>query len=93
MMTANVFTYVDYGDIKAKVDLERCDGCAFCVDVCPFDAISLVHSTPMVRHIVIDENRCQGCGLCQGTCPKEGVHIDGFSMKELSSMIGDLLRD
>ncbi|MBV5346070.1 MAG: 4Fe-4S binding protein, partial [Rhodoferax sp.] len=28
--------------IKATVDPEFCDGCALCLDVCPFNAITLV---------------------------------------------------
>lgn len=91
-MTANVFTFKDYGEIKAKVVLDSCDGCVFCLDVCPFKAISLVSvrekdSIFIKRHIEIDNNLCQGCGLCQGTCPKFGVHVEGFSMSELQQKI------
>ncbi len=92
-MTTNVFVYKNFGKITARVDLDKCDGCAFCVNVCPYKAISLTTVRPMVRHIVINERLCRGCGMCQGTCPKEGVYIPGFSVNELSQKIGALLKD
>lgn len=92
-MTANVFAYKDLGNLKAQVDLEHCDGCAFCLNVCPFHAISLIREETKKRHIAINEKLCRGCGLCQGTCPKEGVHVQGFSMSEMSARITALLKD
>ncbi len=92
-MTANVFVYKDFGNIKAQVNLDRCDGCAFCLNVCPFKALSLVTERPMERHIVINKKLCRGCGLCQGTCPKQAVFVQGFSMDELSQKITNLLND
>ncbi len=95
-MSVNIFEYKDMGDIKAVVDLEKCDGCVFCMDICPFKAISLVtekasEKSTHDRHIVIDESLCQGCGLCQGTCPKDSVHVQGFSTEEISQKIAHLL--
>ncbi|PID77629.1 MAG: (4Fe-4S)-binding protein [Deltaproteobacteria bacterium] len=90
-MTDKVFVYKNLSGVKAHVDLDRCDGCAFCIGVCPFKAISLITASPMVRHIKINEKLCRGCGICQGTCPKQGVFVQGFSMDDLSRKIGRLL--
>ena len=77
--------------IKANVDPQKCDGCALCIDVCPFKAISLVESRDengnIHKSITINKAQCKGCGLCQGTCPKRGVNVAGFSMEQISTQI------
>jgi len=79
--------------VKATVDPDYCDGCALCVDVCPYNAITLttieagVEGGEGKRIISVNKAQCKGCGLCQGTCPKRGVYIAGFTMKQISSQI------
>lgn len=77
--------------IKAEVDPECCDGCALCVDVCPYHAITLMERTgddgQNHKLISINKAHCKGCGLCQGTCPKRGVSVAGFSLKQLESQV------
>ncbi|OCC15202.1 CoB--CoM heterodisulfide reductase, subunit A [Dissulfuribacter thermophilus] len=77
--------------IKANVNPQKCDGCALCIDVCPFNAISLVETRDengdIHKSININKAQCKGCGLCQGTCPKEGVNVAGFSMEQLRAQI------
>ena len=62
--------------IKADVDPERCDGCALCIDVCPYQAISLVEGTDedgkSSKLVSINKAQCKGCGLCQVHVPREG---------------------
>ena len=76
--------------IKAFVT-DNCDGCALCVDVCPFHAISIIkiekqNRQPNVR-VVIDPVLCQGCGLCAATCPNEGIMVHGFTLEQLSAQV------
>ncbi len=79
--------------VKATVDPDYCDGCALCVDVCPYNAITLLSveaetAGGQARKIIeVNKAKCKGCGLCQGTCPKRGVHVSGFTMKQISSQI------
>lgn len=82
-------TEVSLDAIKAVVIEENCDGCALCIDVCPYKAITLVQrgEDEESKIIVINEAQCKGCGLCMGTCPKRGVDIAGFTMKQISSQI------
>lgn len=54
----------------AVVDEQRClawaqSGCRLCVDVCPYEALSL----DSAGRPVVDEQLCNGCGLCEYTCP------------------------
>jgi heterodisulfide reductase subunit A len=69
----------------------KCDGCALCLDVCPYNAISLVETQDeagrTVKRIQTDKALCKGCGLCSATCPKEGVMVHGFTMDQLKAQV------
>jgi heterodisulfide reductase subunit A len=88
---------INLDSIKARVSAERCDGCALCLDVCPYHAISLVDvdgadnagggAGDGKRRVAVNVAKCKGCGVCQATCPKEGVAVGGFSYKQLSAQV------
>ena len=77
--------------VKAEADLDYCDGCALCLDVCPYHAITLVEESGdegrISKYITVNKAQCKGCGLCQGTCPKRGVAVQGFTMEQISAQI------
>jgi len=77
--------------IKALVVEENCDGCALCLDVCPYNAISLIEKSDEngrnVKCVAINQAKCKGCGLCQGTCPKKGVNVAGFTLDQLREQV------
>ncbi len=76
--------------VKAEPDLNYCDGCALCIDVCPYHAITLVEENgegQSNKYITVNKAQCKGCGLCQGTCPKRGVVVQGFTMEQISAQI------
>ena len=76
-------------NISTVVDA-NCDGCAFCVDACPFKAITLVEymSKGQVKKTVeVNEISCKGCGSCMATCPKQGVYVAGFSLAQLEAQV------
>ena len=80
---------LDLDGLKAVVVDERCDGCALCLDVCPYQAITLVEKTNSAgeptKSVLVDTVHCCGCGLCQGTCPIRGIYVAGFSPEQLSA--------
>lgn len=85
-------TKISLDAIKATVDENYCDGCALCVDVCPYNAITLVEKAAAEganagKLITVNKAQCKGCGLCQGTCPKRGVYVSGFTMRQISAQI------
>ena len=81
-------TSISLDAIKATVDEDYCDGCALCVDVCPYNAITLTNRPGGEGQIIqVNKAQCKGCGLCQGTCPKRGVFVAGFTMKQISAQI------
>ncbi len=56
----------------ATVDLAHCNGCTWCADDCPFNAIAMEPRSdglPFDREAVVDPNLCVGCGICVGSCP------------------------
>jgi len=75
---------------------ERCDGCALCLDVCPYRAIQLEEvevAGGMSKRIKTDPALCKGCGLCAATCPKGGVHVHGFTLEQLQAQVDVALAD
>lgn len=47
----------------------RCTGCEACVEVCPYQAISMVENEKGFKHPKIQEDKCVNCLLCEKTCP------------------------
>lgn len=69
---------------------ENCDGCAYCVDPCPYAAIQLLeymHDGSVKKIVSVNEALCKGCGVCMATCPKKGIEVRGFKMDMLNAMI------
>jgi heterodisulfide reductase subunit A2 len=81
-------------DAIKSIVTEKCDGCALCLDVCPYRAITLSASqNGDGRLIVTDPALCKGCGLCAATCPKGGVEVQGFTLDQLRSQVAAALWD
>ena len=59
-----------HSDVRPKVDVERCVGCAKCVGWCPVRAISLER-----KKAVIDDGVCIGCAECIVVCPEHAIRI------------------
>ena len=69
---------------------ENCDGCAFCVDACPFGAISLLEyrrDGNVKKTVEVNQVLCHGCGSCMATCPKNGIYVAGFSLNQLEAQV------
>ncbi|HUI82834.1 MAG TPA: FAD-dependent oxidoreductase [Candidatus Binatia bacterium] len=76
-------------NISEVVD-ENCDGCAYCVDTCPFKAITLLEYMwqGAVKKVVdANETVCKGCGCCEATCPKKGIFVRGFTLDQIEAQI------
>jgi heterodisulfide reductase subunit A len=82
----------------SEVDLERCDGCAYCVEPCPFKAIKLVEykderTGNMHKHVEVNASLCKGCGVCMATCPKAAINIRGFTAEQIKAQMEAAIDD
>lgn len=75
----------------ALIDPVQCDNCGLCVDVCPFQAITMEEHKgadgTLRKTVSVDRVLCKGCGICQGTCPKRGVDVAGFTYGQIEAQI------
>jgi len=80
-------------NISQVID-EYCDGCAYCIDPCPYNAITLIEymkDGAIKKTVEVDESACKGCGVCQATCPKKGIFVRGFKLEQISAMVNAAL--
>ncbi len=69
---------------------ENCDGCAYCIDPCPYNALTLIeymYQGSIKKGVERDAALCKGCGVCQATCPKKGIYIRNFRLEQLGAMV------
>jgi len=51
------------------IDLEKCDGCGLCVDVCKCHAIVFVNGVVTI----IESKLCGWCLQCEFICPRDAI--------------------
>ncbi|MEW5759401.1 MAG: CoB--CoM heterodisulfide reductase iron-sulfur subunit A family protein [Candidatus Thermoplasmatota archaeon] len=77
----------------AKITEELCRGCGFCVNACPFDAITLEDRIKFgysIKVAVVNEGLCNGCGLCSATCLSGAIQHRGFTDSQILAQIAVL---
>ncbi len=80
-------------NISQVVD-ENCDGCAYCVKPCPYNAITLIEfmrNGAIKKTVEVNESACKGCGGCQATCPKKGIIVRGFRLDQIGAQVNAAL--
>ncbi|MDH4238578.1 MAG: FAD-dependent oxidoreductase [Phycisphaerae bacterium] len=68
----------------------NCDGCAYCIDPCPYSALTLLeymYKGSIKKTVERDGALCKGCGVCQATCPKKGIFIRSFKLEQIGAMV------
>jgi len=74
----------------SRVIDDNCDGCAFCVDTCSFQALTLLeymNRGQVKKTVEVNEAGCKGCGSCMATCPKQGIMVAGFTLDQISAQV------
>jgi heterodisulfide reductase subunit A len=66
----------------AKVNVNLCTGCGMCVDVCPYDALSLKDGKVEVNEVL-----CEGCGTCSATCLRAAINVKNLTALQVDEMI------
>jgi len=87
---------VDLEPVVAHVELDKCDGCAMCVEPCTFKAISIEEhkeGDKVKKRAVVNEALCKGCGACAATCPPKAIYVKHFTLEQIAAMINALLAE
>jgi heterodisulfide reductase subunit A len=63
-----------------------CSGCGMCVDVCPYEALSLKNEKVSVNEVL-----CEGCGTCSATCLRGAIQVRNFTPLQVFEMIGAVM--
>jgi heterodisulfide reductase subunit A len=74
----------------------NCDGCAYCIDPCPFNALTLIEymrEAAIKKTVDANEAVCKGCGTCMATCPKQGIYIRHHRPEQFMAMIKSALEE
>jgi len=66
------------------VNEARCSGCAACVTVCAYSAITIDEIRAVA---VINEALCKGCGACAATCRGSAIMLHGFEDQQILKML------
>lgn len=57
--------------VTLEFDLERCNGCGMCVDVCPHGVFAMRDR----RAFLVDRGACMECGACALNCEREAIRV------------------
>jgi heterodisulfide reductase subunit A len=75
--------------ISQVVD-ENCDGCAYCIEPCPYHALTLIEymrGGAIKKTVEANEALCKGCGVCQATCPKNGIFVKHYRLDQIAAVV------
>lgn len=71
----------------ASINLDLCDQCKLCINVCEFKAISFAED---INNIRLDKNVCYGCNKCILICPKKAIILEQNTI-DLSDILTKLI--
>ncbi|MBD3415412.1 MAG: FAD-dependent oxidoreductase [Candidatus Aminicenantes bacterium] len=71
-----------HSPMVAEVNETLCTGCGMCIDVCPYEALSLEQGKAEVNRVL-----CEGCGTCSATCLRAAVKVKNITPGQIFEMI------
>lgn len=73
------------------VDEKLCRGCGRCIQVCPYQAVSLRRNAMDGWYASVDEALCKGCGNCISVCPSNAADSPYRNQVFLEEMLEEVL--
>ncbi len=64
---------------RIRIDIERCKGCALCIESCPKECIFLSEELNLKGYYVASfdpSSQCTGCGNCALMCPDVAIAVE-----------------
>ena len=62
---------VSAANYVASINLDSCEQCGTCLELCKFKAIQMKSNGPE-----LDETKCMGCGVCVVNCPSTAIELN-----------------
>ncbi len=75
---------------RVAIHEDYCRGCAKCIEVCAFDALSLVDPGAPETTVRLDAALCRGCNLCTAVCPTDAVEPTAVAPEWWGARVEDL---
>ena len=79
--------------VISEVDKERCSGCLICINLCPYQAISMIsmNGDKEKRLAEVNQALCKGCGVCAAACPAGAIIPKHFTDKQILAQLEGVL--
>ncbi|HEX7406850.1 MAG TPA: 4Fe-4S dicluster domain-containing protein [Candidatus Binatia bacterium] len=71
-----------------SIELEKCNGCGKCANICPVEAMTVVSAHDphhaYKRKAKLDVDICLGCGVCARVCPTHGIQLESRAQRVIT---------
>lgn len=81
---------IEVDALYSEVLEEKCSGCRFCNQLCPFSAIEF-NEEKMQSYII--SALCKGCGVCVAACPSSAIKGRHFTDQQVLAQVDGLFGD
>ena len=69
--------------ITSEIIAEQCKACGKCVEVCPYNAITV--DTKKKTPAVVTKAACAGCGTCAAECPFGAITMNHYTDGQITA--------
>jgi heterodisulfide reductase subunit A len=78
---------IEVDALYSEVNEDKCSGCRFCNQLCPYSAIEF-NEEKKQSHII--SALCKGCGVCVAACPSSAIKGRHFTDQQVLAQIDGL---
>ena len=78
---------IEVDALYSEVNEEKCSGCRFCNQLCPYSAIEFNEDK---RKSNIISALCKGCGVCVAACPSSAIRGRHFTDQQVLAQVDGL---